>query len=344
MKKHFLVALAVVGCLAAKAQSNNDKEPYLTKALTNDVQKVKVETSGGSIAVEGASSSPKIEMYVNGNNSLFNKLSKDEIKKRLEDDYIVNINFSNNVLTATAKPKERNMDWKKSLSISFKVYVPKNVSTDLATSGGSIKLANLSGTQNFATSGGSLNVEGISGKIDGKTSGGSIKLSNSQDDIDLSTSGGSIDASNCKGNIRLSTSGGSLKLNDLNGKIDASTSGGSVNGSKITGELSAHTSGGSVRLSEMACSLSTSTSGGSMDVEITQLGKFVKISNSGGNIKLDLPKGKGLDLSLHGRKVKVNSLSNFSGNTDEDNISGKINGGGVPVDVKAGSGTLTVNL
>ena len=72
---------------------------------------------------------------------------KDEIKKRFEDNYIVKINVAGGVLNASAKNKNNDWNWKKSLSISFKVYVPGDISTDLSTSGGSIKLGNLNGSQ-----------------------------------------------------------------------------------------------------------------------------------------------------------------------------------------------------
>ncbi len=281
-------------------------------------------------------------MYVNGNS--ITGLSKDEIKSRLEEFYTVEVSVSNNKLTAIAKQKENNMNWKKSLSISFKIYVPGNVSTDLSTSGGSIHLSDLKGNQNFRTSGGSLHVDNISGAIKGSTSGGNIHVANSNDQIDLSTSGGSIEASNCKGTIQLSTSGGSLHLADLNGTIDASTSGGRIDGSNITGELSASTSGGSVKLDNIQGSVDASTSGGSMDVAVTALGKFVKLHNSGGSINLELPKGKGFDLNLSGNKIKVDPLNNFSGSTDENNINGTLNGGGIPITVKASSGKITVTL
>ncbi|MEP6846230.1 MAG: hypothetical protein ABI861_09515, partial [Panacibacter sp.] len=168
MKKYlFLLLAASTTALAVNAQDN--KEPYLTQALSSEsINQANVQTSGGSIAVMGSSQSEaRIEMYVNSNNGLGN-LSKDEIKKRLEEDYVVKINVAGNTLTATAKNKRDNWDWKKSLSISFKIYVPSNVSTDLNTSGGSIKLSDLNGTQVFRTSGGSLKVDKVSGKIDGK--------------------------------------------------------------------------------------------------------------------------------------------------------------------------------
>src|SRR5436853_3780015 len=162
-----------------------------------------VETSGGGISVACVpASEARIEVYVSPNNNK-NDLSKAEIQQRLNELYDLNISVASNKLTATAKSKERIKDWKKALNISFKVFVPKNVSTDLSTSGGSISLTNVSGNQNFSTSGGNLNVDNVSGKVDGRTSGGGIDLENSKDDIELTTSGGSVHARNCEGKLRL---------------------------------------------------------------------------------------------------------------------------------------------
>jgi hypothetical protein len=345
MKKYFLFFLLAALQLSLMAQFKSDKEPLITKSLSNEsVKNVEVQTSGGSISVSGvAASEARIEVYVSPNNNK-NDLSKEEIQQRLNEKYDLNISVANNKLTATAKSKERITDWRKALNISFRVFVPRNVSTDLTTSGGSISLTNLSGDLQFSTSGGSLNIDNVSGKVDGRTSGGSINLENSKDDIELTTSGGSISAKNCDGKLRLSTSGGSLDLIDLKGDIRATTSGGSVAGRNVEGELVAHTSGGSIHLSDLSCSLETSTSGGNIDVSIKQLGKYVKISNSAGNIDLELPKGKGIDLDLSADKIKTDHLDNFNGKMDDDEVNGKLNGGGILVRVNAGSGRIYLGL
>ena len=340
MRKLFLLMFITAIGFYANAQN---KEPYMTKSLSGEsVKNTEVQTSGGSISVTGVSAAgeTKVEVYISGNNGK-NEISKEEIQKRLAQ-YDLNVSVSNNKLTAIAKPKERNMDWKKGLSISFKIYVLKNTSTDLTTSGGSISLTNLNGNQNFTTSGGSLNIDNVGGKIDGRTSGGSITVQNSRDDIDLTTSGGSIKANNCDGKLRLTTSGGSLNLEGLKGDIKAATSGGSVNGKNISGELVTHTSGGSIHLYELACSVEASTSGGGIDVEIKELGKYVKLSNSGGGIDLLLPKGKGVDLDLSGNRIKTDQLGNFDGKIEDDSLQGKLNGGGVSVKVRSSSGRINL--
>jgi DUF4097 and DUF4098 domain-containing protein YvlB len=344
MKKNILLVLLAAGTLLARAQ-NDQETPYKAQSFANQsITSVESRTSGGSISVTGShGADARVEMYVHPNNG--NRgLSKEEIQKRLNEDYEITISLNNNKLTASAKTKQKFTDWKKSLSISFKIFVPQKVSTDLETSGGSIHMSDLSGNHDFRTSGGSLHVGKVTGKIVGSTSGGSIHVNDSRDDIDLSTSGGSIEATNCTGNIRLSTSGGSLHLNSLSGNIRATTSGGDVHGSSIGGELITHTSGGSITLTDLSCSLETSTSGGHIDVEIRELGKYVKIRNSGGHVSLQVPAGKGLDLKLYGGKIQTDALKNFSGSSSENQLEGSVNGGGVPVNIDAGGGKITLSF
>jgi hypothetical protein len=344
MKKIVFIFSFSLSCLFLQAQFKADKEPLITKSLSGEsVKNVEARTSGGSISVSGVASEARIEVYVTTNNSR-DDLSREETQQRLNERYNLDIQVTNNKLIAIAKPKDKTMDWKKALNISFRIFVPRNVGTDLSTSGGSISLDNLAGNQEFSTSGGSLHIGNVSGNINGRTSGGSIHVEDSKDDIDLSTSGGSIEARNCEGRIRLNTSGGSLDLDRLKGTIKATTSGGSINGRNVEGELNAFTSGGSIEFRDLSCSLETGTSGGNVDVSFKELGKYVKISNSGGNIELELPKNKGLDLRLSGNRVKTDHLDNFSGTVEEDQVDGKLNGGGILVKATAGSGRISLNL
>ncbi len=344
MKKYLLVFALACSVYAAKAQDDDKRTPYQTKSLASEaIQSVEVRTSGGGIMVKGGSGTDaRIEVYVRGNND--REFSKEEIQQRLNDDYELTVSVVNHKLTAIARNRKNNQDWRRSLNISFKIYVPENVSTDLETSGGGITLSSLSGNQKFETSGGGLHLDHMGGKTVGSTSGGGIRIFDSKDDIDLSTSGGSIEASNCSGNIRLETSGGSLHLNNLKGVIHASTSGGSANGSDISGELSIHTSGSGIHLNNLTCSLDASTSGASIDVEMASLGKYIKLSNGGGNINLTIPQGKGIDLTLDADRIQTNELDNFMGSKEEGHMKGTLNGGGIPVTLDAGGGKIYLTM
>ena len=342
MKKIF--KLLIVTLLLTSAAYAQDGEPYLTKPLSKEsVANIFARTSGGNILVEGITSGEaRIEVYINSNNN--NKfISKDEIKKRLEEDYKLTVEVADRKLSAIAEPEADFKNWKQGLNISFKIYVPSNVSTDLSTSGGSIDLTNLSGTHNFSTSGGGLHLSKLTGKTRGKTSGGGITVKDSKDDITLSTSGGSIRASNCSGALRLNTSGGRIELNDLNGEIEAETSGGPINGESIRGNLYARTSGGRIELSNLACGVDASTSGGGISVDIVEVVGAVTLNNSGGNVNLKMPANKGLNLRLRGNNISTSNLSNFSGDHEDNRITGKVNGGGVEVNVST-SGSITFTM
>lgn len=340
MKKILVLFVAVTLAITVSAQST--ESPYMTKSLAREsISDVMARTSGGGISVTGVSESEaRVEVYITSNKG--NQLSKEEIKERLEKDYTLTVSVAGNKLTATAEPRN-DINWKQALNISFTIYVPKNVTTDLHTSGGGIDLANLTGTHDFSTSGGGLRIKKLSGKTNGKTSGGGITVIDTQGEISLYTSGGGINADNCSGQITLKTSGGPINMNVLDGTIEAETSGGSVRGRDIKGELKAHTSGGGVALRALACSVEASTSGGNIEVEIRELGKFVTVSNSGGNIDVEMPGNKGLDLKLRGNRIRTSNLNNFSGEQDDDRIDGKINGGGVPVSIRT-SGSISLAL
>ncbi|ULQ53445.1 DUF4097 family beta strand repeat-containing protein [Flavihumibacter fluvii] len=331
----------------AYAQDKVGTRPYLSRSLDNEaIRKVQVETSGGNISVMGVDAEARLEVFVLTNNGRESSLSREELQKKLEQDYEMRIAVSNNQLIAIAKPRSFNGNWgRNNLSISFRVYVPKSVSSKLTTSGGNIVLKDLTGgDQDFTTSGGNLSVERTTGSLKGVTSGGNITVIDAKNEIDLSTSGGNIRAERCEGQVKLTTSGGSLYLNQLDGTIRATTSGGSVDGENIIGDLSAHTSGGNIDLDNLCASLETSTSGGNIRISMKSLGKFVKISNSGGNIDLVIPSGKGINVNLKADRIKTSNLENFQGDAEEHHIKGTLNGGGIPVEVHAGGGRISLTL
>jgi len=343
MKKYLLSFAIACSVFAAKAQKDGET-PYMTKALAGQsVNSVEVETSGGGITVKGGSDADaRVEVYVRGNNG--RSLNKEEIQQRLDEFYELTVTVENHKVIAKAKNKKNIRDWSRSVSVSFTLYVPENVSTDLTTSGGGITLSHLNGTQKFETSGGGLHLDHLAGHTNGSTSGGGIHVSDSKDDIDLTTSGGGIEATNCSGNIKLETSGGGLHLHALTGVIHATTSGGGAEGSDIAGELSVHTSGSGIHLQNLSCSLDASTSGSSIDVEMASLGKYIKINNGGGNINLTIPQGKGVDLTLDANRIKTNELDNFRGSQEEGHMKGTLNGGGIPVTLDAGGGRINLTM
>ncbi len=336
MKK--LITLVIVSLVSLGSYAQ--KEPYMVKTFNAAaIKNLEVKTSGGGITVEGSTDGKAIvEVYIKGNNGSGN-LSNAEIEERLQD-YTLNISKEGESLVCFAKSNKSN--WKKGLSITFKIKSPRNVDTDLLTSGGGIRLANLHGNLDFSTSGGGLELSNLSGDIHGRTSGGGITARNIEDFVDLSTSGGGINVSNSEGEIKLHTSGGSIHLDNMAGSIDAHTSGGGIKASDIEGELIAGTSGGSIRLERIAASQKASTSGGGIDADILEVGEFLVLHTSAGSIDVNLPMDKGMDVNIRGNRVTM-AYKNFDGRFDKNHVQGTINGGGANVDISASSGHVNIN-
>ena len=342
MKTLNAILFFLFASLVATAQK--DEKPYMVKTFSaNAIKNLKMNTSGGSLTVVGTTDAEaKIEVYVRSNNwnNGSDNLSKEEIEERLKN-YELSVSQDGNTIVASAKNKTNDWD-KKSLSIGFKAFVPENITTDLNTSGGSISVKGITGNAIGKTSGGSISVMKCKNKIALKTSGGSISADNCSGDIDLSTSGGSISASDLDGTIDLTTSGGSINLDNLKGNTRAITSGGSIKATELRGESMVKTSGGSIALREIYGTLDAATSAGSMDVEIMELGKSLNLNVSSGNMNVKMPLNKGVNLDCSAQKVSMEKFINFEGAVDKTFVRGKLNGGGIPVNMKVSSGNLTV--
>jgi Putative adhesin len=346
MKKSFLLFLLISIGRICLAQSYEGETPFLVKSFSSlSLKNLEAKTTGGNIILKGGNTSEaKVEVYVSSENGRRNHLSKEEIQKRLDEDYELTVKMDGNKLSVIAREKSRLTNWNQSLNISFYIFVPQNISSNINTSGGNISLSGLAGEQVFGTSGGNLEIRQVSGKITGHTSGGNIEISGSKDIIDLTTSGGNIDASHCTGNIKLHTSGGNLGLHVLDGSIKALTSGGNVDADRVAGDLIAQTSGGNLVLQALSCSLDATTSGGDADVEILELRKYVKINNSSGTVNVKLPSGKGLNLDITGDEINTEAMNNFNGAKKEHSLIGKLNGGGTPVEIEASSGRVNISF
>ncbi|MEL6924724.1 MAG: DUF4097 family beta strand repeat-containing protein [Bacteroidota bacterium] len=312
--------------------SNDDAKEYTTQRGDNPTFTEKftmngpgfldVTTSGGGIKVEGSSGNEvEVQVFVRKNGRLLS--NSNSLMEELQNDYNLKIEKDGDRITAYTK-REGNYGWsKKSLSIGFKVYVPMEMTCDLRTSGGGIKMAKLIGAQQVRTSGGGISMEEIKGAVDASTSGGGIKVSNQLGNLKLNTSGGRIQVANAKGDVNGRTSGGSIKIEDIDGEVDV------------------RTSGGSIGLYGMMPSVKASTSGGGIKAEIKGLQKRLDLNTSGGSITATVPGGMGMDLYLRGNHVNVD-LQNFSGTSKKGKVDGSMNGGGLPVNMTTSGGSVNL--
>ncbi|NGP77743.1 DUF4097 domain-containing protein [Balneolaceae bacterium YR4-1] len=304
----FVLSFASMILLVSTASANTTvkDEPYRVEEFTVSTPgNLNVRTSGGHITVKASESNRvRVEMYVRKNGRDLSASDYDL------DDFEIDISQSGNTVRAIAK-RENGNNWKfwnnNNVSISFVVYTPREMSSDLKTSGGHIETDGLKGNQEIATSGGHLQLMNLMGTVDARTSGGHIEISDFEGEMNARTSGGHINVLNTNGSINLRTSGGHIDLERISGTVEASTSGGSIN------------------------------------ADIASIGQFIDLRTSGGNVNISVPDGLGMDLELRGNRVRT-ELKNFSGKVERDEVEGSINGGGPKISARTSGGTVRISF
>jgi hypothetical protein len=279
--------------------------PYLVKSFTvSSGSDIRVNTSGGSIALDGTNGNKAtVKVFIRKNGRIID--NQREIDEALEN-LTIDVKQQGNSIIATAEKESSFWEWD-SYSVSFEVITPREINSDLKTSGGKIKVSGVTGMQQVKTSGGSLVFHQVDGELNGKTSGGSIKVNSFNGIMNIKTSGGSISINNARGDMQAYTSGGSIKVDNIEGSLVAKTSGGSIR------------------------------------ANILNLNDRLELSTSGGSISANLPAGIGMELNLKGNRVRT-SLNNFNGESDDDYVRGSTNGGGIPVTMRTSGGTVTLNF
>ncbi len=189
------------------------------------------------------------------------------------------------------------------------VTLPKGVSADVHSSGGSVQISNLDGHVKAGSSGGSVHISDIGG------------------DVDLSSSGGGVTVENVAGGAKVDSSGGSVVLRKVGGDIDSSSSGGGVRIEEAGGEVVAGSSGGPVHVSFAA----GNDKGGNLH-------------SSGGGVHVSLDSKVALDVDAHssGGGIHCDLPITVRGHIGRGTLIGKLNGGGNVLRLRSSGGGISI--
>ncbi|MDZ7693521.1 MAG: DUF4097 family beta strand repeat-containing protein [Balneolaceae bacterium] len=172
--------------------------------------------------------------------------------------------------------------------------------------------------------------------------GGNIKLSGLTGDQMVKTSGGNITLNNLKGKIGAYTTGGTIEIRENRGTIFAQTEGGDINAEHSEGELRLRTTGGNITSTHVSGSFIARADAGNIRGQFNNIGQGISMETSAGNLYADLPIGVGFDLSATGSQIVFDNVEAFQGSKNVRSVEGRIYGGGVPVRLRASTGTITV--
>ncbi|MEJ0081501.1 MAG: hypothetical protein WDM78_11295 [Puia sp.] len=108
MKNIAFAFILTASCLSLQAQHSESDYLYTTKSFKDaSPKKIMAGTSHGNIAVSDVpSSETRVEVYIHSSNGN-QELTKQEIQKKLDQDYILEISLSGDVLNAFCASEKR---------------------------------------------------------------------------------------------------------------------------------------------------------------------------------------------------------------------------------------------
>ncbi len=222
------------------------------------------------------------------------------------------------------------------------VQVPRNYNIDIRTSGGDITVGQLQGETRGKTSGGDIRLTELTGPVDMSTSGGDVRVEQVAGNTRLNTSGGDIEIARLSGDLDAKTSGGYIHLDDVVGKVLARTSSGNVIARGIRGDSDLKTSGGDIRAT-IDGKIAAHTSGGDVMAELVGKNRGISVSSSGGDLTVRVPKDTRAELNAatSGGSVRT-ELPVTTTEMGEHKLTGTINGGGNPIYARTSGGSIKV--
>jgi DUF4097 and DUF4098 domain-containing protein YvlB len=180
------------------------------------------------------------------------------------------------------------------------------------------------------TGDGSVQADSINGNVLVHSGDGSVKANSLNGTIDLHTNDGSITVDSLKGEIRLRTGDGSIEARDLDGKVQADSGDGHI---RLAGRFDA---------------LNVKTGDGSVDTHVLPGSKMASswtIRTGDGSVDLVLPSDfqTNIDASTGDGHISLGIPVTVEGTFSNSQIHGKMNGGGQPLTIHTGDGSIRLS-
>ncbi len=217
-------------------------------------------------------------------------------------------------------------DLRHNISISYDVVVPAG--TELRSNTGS----------------GNQEISGISGSLEANTGSGSLKISSIGSSVRAHSGSGDIAIDGAGGSVLVRTGSGSIHATGVAGGFDGETGSGHLTLEQTApGSVRAETGSGGLDLHNLHGSLQAQAGSGSIHADGEATGGWM-VHTGSGSVELRLPQSASFDLDAHTGSGSIN-LSHpvtVEGSIGKKDVHGKVGGGGVPVNVQTGSGSIEI--
>ncbi len=147
------------------------------------------------------------------------------------------------------------------------------------------------------------------------------------------------------GRVDLSTGDGKIELSGLKGEMQLHSGDGSEILDGVDGRLRANTSDGHIRANGRFDDLDLKTGDGRVEVHAnpgSSLGTGWRLETGDGSVSLELPADLAADVDLHtgDGHIDLDMPITTEGKIHEGQVHGKLNGGGSPLTIRTGDGSI----
>ena len=148
-----------------------------------------------------------------------------------------------------------------------------------------------------------------------------------------------------EGNVNLRTGDGKIDIEGLKGGMDLHTGDGSENLDRVEGKLHATTGDGHIRANGRFDELELKTGDGSVEVRAgagSSLNAGWRLETGDGSVSLEVPGDLAADVDLHTSDghIDLDMPVTTSGKLRQNEIQGKLNGGGNSLVIRTGDGSI----
>jgi DUF4097 and DUF4098 domain-containing protein YvlB len=281
---------------------------------------LQVETGSGSIDVHrGSSNQVHVVGHIQASEWFFG--NAEERVRRLENNPPIQQSGNDIRIGHIDDPGH-----KRNISISYEITVPE--STQLRASSGS----------------GEQSISDLDGAVEVTTGSGSLKLSHIGSGVRAHTGSGSIDINGANGSVYARTGSGSIRAVSIAGGFDGQTGNGHLTLEQTApGSVRAESGSGGLELRNVKGSLQAQSGSGDIRVEGEATGGWV-VRTGSGSVDLHLPEKASFDLDAHtgSGSIDLSHPVTVQGSIGRKEVRGKVGGGGVPVEVQTGSGSIRI--
>lgn len=151
-----------------------------------------------------------------------------------------------------------------------------------------------------STHGGTLAASGLDGAVTLATRGGNLMLADISGTLSVTSDGGDVQAGHLAGTPAFSLGGGNLTLADVTGTLSVRSGGGDVQADHLAATSTFSLGGGNLDATAVTAGQVTVTSeGGDVTLAFTRIPRSVDVTSGGGNVTILVPRGGRYALSTH---------------------------------------------